>query len=287
MVTNEPGSGFSARFVGYLIARIEAEKAKKEDWKKACNQAWEDTLAAEARANELRQGLCQLLAVNLDKPEALLDAVQNELEDGSERIAQLGAELEGQRHDKEVAERAFEAEKARADRLEGAHGELVAARGELIREAKTIAGQRERIAELEAEVAGRRQEIFEMKEILNRGSGLLMDAALDKDLHTKDERIAALERARRDLKALLTDRYTRIVELEKRIAALEAALNQLVHHVESETCLHEETHRGGAIWEICGSCGVQWADDKGGRPEFAWPSAVTNAHEVLSGEGGA
>jgi len=42
------------------------------------------------------------------------------------------------------------AERARANALEGAHGELVTARGELIRDAKTISGQYKRIAELEA-----------------------------------------------------------------------------------------------------------------------------------------
>lgn len=31
-----------------------------------------------------------------------------------------------------------------------------------------------------------------------------------------------------------------------------------------QTCEHEDTHRGGAIWTICDQCGKQWADDEGG-----------------------
>ena len=27
-------------------------------------------------------------------------------------------------------------------------------------------------------------------------------------------------------------------------------------------CEHEDTHRGGAIWTICDSCGYKWADDQ-------------------------
>jgi hypothetical protein len=30
-------------------------------------------------------------------------------------------------------------------------------------------------------------------------------------------------------------------------------------------CPHEDTHRGGVLWEICDSCGKKWADDEGGR----------------------
>ncbi|HQS22751.1 hypothetical protein [Acidovorax sp.] len=55
----------------------------------------------------------------------------------------------------------------------------------------------------------------------------------------------------------------------------------LVRHIDRETCTHEETHRGGAIWEICNSCGSMWADDKGGKPEFKWPDCVEKARAFL------
>lgn len=60
-----------------------------------------------------------------------------------------------------------------------------------------------------------------------------------------------------------------------------AIVRALVHHIEMETCTHEETHRGGAIWEICNSCGAKWADDNGGKPTFKWPAAVEAAHDYL------
>ncbi|MGZ2787323.1 hypothetical protein AAER32_12855 [Pseudomonas aeruginosa] len=59
-------------------------------------------------------------------------------------------------------------------------------------------------------------------------------------------------------------------------------LHGLVSEVERKTCCHEETHRGGAIWEICDSCGEKWADDEGGKPEFAWPESVEKAREFLA-----
>nr|WP_212548640.1 hypothetical protein [Pseudomonas aeruginosa] len=59
-------------------------------------------------------------------------------------------------------------------------------------------------------------------------------------------------------------------------------LRGLVSEVERKTCCHEETHRGGAIWEICDSCGAKWADDEGGKPEFAWPESVEKARAFLA-----
>ncbi|WP_179284455.1 hypothetical protein [Pseudomonas aeruginosa] len=59
-------------------------------------------------------------------------------------------------------------------------------------------------------------------------------------------------------------------------------LRGLVSEVERKTCGHEETHRGGAIWEICDSCGAKWADDEGGKPEFAWPESVEKARAFLA-----
>lgn len=59
-------------------------------------------------------------------------------------------------------------------------------------------------------------------------------------------------------------------------------LRALVREIERETCTHEETHRGGTIWEICDLCGARWADDRGGKPEFSWSPAVEQARECLA-----
>lgn len=56
------------------------------------------------------------------------------------------------------------------------------------------------------------------------------------------------------------------------VMELADSLLALLKYAERNTCIHEETHRGGAIWEICDSCGMKWADDRGGKP--------TNAHEL-------
>jgi hypothetical protein len=57
----------------------------------------------------------------------------------------------------------------------------------------------------------------------------------------------------------------------------------LLRYAETNTCLHEETHRGGSIWEICDRCGKTWADDEGGKPSNAhsWPKEILMAQETL------
>ena len=65
------------------------------------------------------------------------------------------------------------------------------------------------------------------------------------------------------------------------MASAIALVGGLVTHIEHETCTHEDTHRGGAIWEICNGCGAKWADDRGGKPKFKWPSIVLAARKFL------
>lgn len=57
---------------------------------------------------------------------------------------------------------------------------------------------------------------------------------------------------------------------------------KLVNEIERNTCMHESTHRGGVIWEICDDCGAKWSDDRNPRPEFKWPDCVTDAHALLA-----
>lgn len=74
--------------------------------------------------------------------------------------------------------------------------------------------------------------------------------------------------------------FARAIEAEVRKDD-EALIRQLVEYIEQNTCQHEETHRGGAIWEICDGCNAQWADDRGGKPKFAWAPVVLAARARL------
>ena len=58
--------------------------------------------------------------------------------------------------------------------------------------------------------------------------------------------------------------------------ALEQCLKAIPH------CEHGDTHRGGAIWTICDSCGKQWADDEGGFQPEPMPKAMQKAIAALS-----
>ena len=63
-----------------------------------------------------------------------------------------------------------------------------------------------------------------------------------------------------------------------------SALQDVTDYAARNTCLHEETYRGGVIWEICSQCGKKWADDEGGKPEDAHelPEPIQRAYDVLS-----
>lgn len=60
------------------------------------------------------------------------------------------------------------------------------------------------------------------------------------------------------------------------------ALKSLTDYADSLVCRHENTHRGGAIWEICDDCGAKWADDRGGKPNFEEPAAIKAAREAIA-----
>lgn len=62
---------------------------------------------------------------------------------------------------------------------------------------------------------------------------------------------------------------------------LKDLLTGLVDLYYKNTCMHEDTHRGGVIWEICDQCGQSWADDQGGRPEYKEPKVITDAEELI------
>lgn len=63
-----------------------------------------------------------------------------------------------------------------------------------------------------------------------------------------------------------------ITALEAESQRLREALEKadvMLRWADLQWCAHDETHRGGAIWEICDQCGAKWADDEGGRPADA------------------
>ena len=97
---------------------------------------------------------------------------------------------------------------------------------------------------------------------------------------------------RKSAEALAADHENQIAELtagldqaEGRVAELEGAASIFEDHYERSTCQHEITHRGGAIWEICDSCGAKWADDEGGFKPFEYPEDIVHARQALAGDG--
>ena len=59
------------------------------------------------------------------------------------------------------------------------------------------------------------------------------------------------------------------------------ALEALLRRDEINTCQHEDTYRGGAIWEICSACDMKWAYDRGGKPEWKDPEEWVAARRVI------
>lgn len=80
------------------------------------------------------------------------------------------------------------------------------------------------------------------------------------------------------------DSWRRFATEQKRKSATAANhIAQLLKHIDANTCCHEETYRGGAIWTICSSCGKKWADDEGGFAAYEEPPAIASAREFVLG----
>lgn len=82
-----------------------------------------------------------------------------------------------------------------------------------------------------------------------------------------------------------TQSEANIAELVRRYNshdAILAALKGLLRYAEINTCQHDETHRGGAIWTICDQCGRKWADDEGGFQPYVEPKEITEAHAAIA-----
>jgi hypothetical protein len=84
--------------------------------------------------------------------------------------------------------------------------------------------------------------------------------------------------------AVVPARLTKDMEydaLRAENARLREALKNLLDRDERNTCQHEETHRGGFLWEICDVCGAKWADDMGGKTEWKDPPEWVGARAAL------
>lgn len=59
------------------------------------------------------------------------------------------------------------------------------------------------------------------------------------------------------------------------------SLIEIVRYAQHLNCTHDNTYRGGAIWEVCKDCGSQWADDCGGKPPYKVPPAIAAAKATI------
>lgn len=66
------------------------------------------------------------------------------------------------------------------------------------------------------------------------------------------------------------------------LSVLLSTLRDVTNLADNNICRHEETHRGGFLWEICNTCGAKWADDEGGKLPFVEPPAIIKAYELLN-----
>jgi hypothetical protein len=88
---------------------------------------------------------------------------------------------------------------------------------------------------------------------------------------------------------MLVEQASLLTHYEEKLAAARKDAERLVGeavaflgYAERQQCLHEETHRGGAIWEICDMCGSKWADDEGGKPKRSEPKEITHFRAILT-----
>lgn len=85
-----------------------------------------------------------------------------------------------------------------------------------------------------------------------------------------------------DLKEQLRTRGADLLLANAECERLRAALKWAIDALDTQICTHEETHRGGAIWTICDSCGKKWADDKGGFKPYKEPPELTAARNAIN-----
>lgn len=83
------------------------------------------------------------------------------------------------------------------------------------------------------------------------------------------------------LSDLATKMSVIVDKAEAESANLRTLLANLVDHVDTITCRHDNTHRGGSIWTICDDCDAKWADDRGGFVPYSDDPALAAARIAL------
>lgn len=106
-------------------------------------------------------------------------------------------------------------------------------------------------------------------------------AKLEAEIDALQARIGRLKGQRKIEEAANNAAIKQIDRLKAENERLRVALRDLLLYAERNICDHERTYRGGAIWEICDSCGAKWADDEGGKPEHTAPQELRNAVAIL------
>lgn len=70
--------------------------------------------------------------------------------------------------------------------------------------------------------------------------------------------------------------------MKSELTVVEDLLAGLLEYANGSLCRHQETtHRAGAIWTVCDSCGAKWADDEGGMPKFTLPQPILTAQRYF------
>lgn len=135
-----------------------------------------------------------------------------------------------------------------------------------------------KIHQLERQVYERDTTIAALQDEVERLRGEVELRTRERDMY--DEQCSELRAELAERNAQLFERQLSAQQVK--VPEWKQVMQKLVSHIDRNTCMHEETHRGGAIWEICDQCGARWADDKGGKPEYTEPEYVAQARTMLA-----
>lgn len=112
--------------------------------------------------------------------------------------------------------------------------------------------------------------------------GLDKDIAAAEYIEELEKRCSLYARADRLFVEEINDLEAKLTECEARLGKAVGVIKALLKRDEKNTCQHENTERGGVLWEICVDCGQKWADDEGGKPKWKDPQEWVDARAVLA-----
>ncbi len=165
----------------------------------------------DTRIEELRETLADA-PVERDRLKAHRESVRSDLDDANERLAELRTELKNARESVAEAEQLLEAGKCPecGQPTEGSP------------HVETIADDRERVAELEAEIEAKREEIEDLEADHERAT----------DLVETESELSQLTENRDNVRSLLEQRETGIHDKRERVESLRSAATE--HETEAE-----------------------------------------------------